>query len=113
MAAMMHAAFQAKHVCQECVNAERLLRAQGSLLDRIATQQIMFANVLRQWLLVVEQLTPVPAVNANAVQMLRVANHATNNTIVHIHTLLGKGPACARVEEHLREAKVLGKMMRA
>ena len=73
MAAMMHAAFQAKHVCQECVNAEQLLLAQGSLLDHIATQQIMFANVLRLLLLVVEQLTPVLAVNANAVQMLRVA----------------------------------------
>ena len=47
VAAMMHAAFQAKHVCQECVNAEQLLLAQGSLLDHIATQQIMFANVLR------------------------------------------------------------------
>ena len=73
MVATMHAAFQANYVCQECVNAERLLLAPGSLLDHIATQQIMFANALRLWQLVVEQLTPVQTVNANVVQMLRVA----------------------------------------
>ena len=70
---VMRVVYQVRHAYLEPVCVEPLHHVQELLPDPTVMLQTTFANVLQLLMLVVEQLIPVLAVNANVVQMLRVA----------------------------------------
>ena len=70
VAQQMRVVFRERRVTRVPVSVVLLQPVLDKPLDHIAMLQIMFVNVLRQLMLVVEQLIPVPVVCANAAQMM-------------------------------------------